>query len=184
MNHLEAGSGSPRSVPEIVRESLEDMGAREARGPAQAEAVCVCVYTCICMCICLHVCTYVYMSLYIYMCVYVCTCMYMCMSICEYVCIGMCVCVYMYVRVCVGGTWGRTQMCHRSCVLGGCRGPCESERADWAPASRPWAGRVAACVERPRRSSQHWGRSGGDRFCFFLQRNSQGARSFPSPGGV
>ena len=75
-------------------------------------------------------------------------------------------------------------MCHRSFMLGGCGGSCESEHADWAPASRPWAGRVAACVERPRRSSQHWGCSAGDRFCFLLERNSQGTWSSPSPGGV
>ena len=84
--------------------------------------------------------------------------------------------------VCVGGTWGRMQMCHRSCMLGGCRGSCESERADWAPGSRPWAGRVAACVERPRRSSQHWGLSAGDSFCFLLERTARALGALPARG--
>ena len=79
LNLLEAGSGSRN------REFLEDMGARETRGPVQAEAVCVCLFMCICVCISMHVCAYVYMSLCIYMCVYVCTCVH----------------VYVYVSMCV-----------------------------------------------------------------------------------
>ena len=77
-----------------------------------------------------------------------------------------CVCVH----VCVGGSWGRAQMCHRSCMLGGCGGPCESEHVDWAPASRPWAERVAACVETPHRSSQHWGTVEGTASVFCLEK--------------
>ena len=89
---------------------------------------------------------------------------------------------FVHMCVCVGGTWGRMQMCHRSCMLGGCRGSCESERADWAPASRPWAGRVAACVERPRCSSQHWGLSAGDSFCFLLERTARALGALPARG--
>ena len=71
LNFLEAGSGSLRSFPEIVRESLEDMGARDARGPVPVEAVSVCVCVCV----------YVYMRVYMYACVY--TGVYV--SVCIYI---------------------------------------------------------------------------------------------------
>ena len=68
----------------------------------------------------------------------------------------------MCVRACVcRGTLGKDSNVSQKLHAWWMRGPCESERVDWAPASRPWAERVAACVERPHRSSQHWAQRRG-----------------------
>ena len=79
LNLLEAGSGSPRSVPEIG-------SSWKTWGPGRQEdlsrqrlclCVCLCVYACVYLCMCVHMCICLCVYICVYMCARVCMCMYM-----------------------------------------------------------------------------------------------------------